>query len=370
MEQVLALEENVSVKEGNQVAYDENMFEKEGSVTQVGTVENMSLRERIEKERIAKQPAIQIGLRSLVKNPSKLNFNLVIQRNLRWTREQKSSLIESVILGYPIPAIYSIKSEDNSLWVLDGKQRLTTLISFCKDEWELSELPNAFGVDITGKKFSELPEEFQEFFDELTLTFYQFERLTIDQRDQLFKRLNSGTPLSAIELTRSILGSEWLEYIDSIAQKPFFEMAALTDNQRDKFVDQELILQVIGLVTGRLNDMSSKHVREFSIDLRVNGMSDDDKKKVSDVFDYLTDAFGNLEEKHRKKILKKNDIIGLAGAAAELMNDIDADTFGRRTASLIVKNTGSYRDTKTSGSAKESNVKKRIQLLIQAVKEE
>ena len=322
-----------------------------------------TLAERIQKERIEKVLAQPFTVRQLAKRPERLNFSLAIQRNLRWTHEQKSALIESILLGYPIPPVYTLKSQDNQLWLLDGKQRLTTLISFWNNEWELSELNPVYGVDITGMKYEDLPEEFKELIDEQSITFYQFEKLTVEQRDELFKRLNSGTPLSAIELTRSILGTEWLEYINDLLETPFMQKVSVTDKQRDKFVDQELTLQMMAVITEREFDLSGKAMRNFAIELRVNGLSEQEKEVIHKTFDYLSEAYKDIDEKQAKKTLKKADVIAITGAAVN--TNVEPEKFAQTITEFIAnqKPGSRYKHTMSSGSAKPENVKRRIELL-------
>lgn len=72
-----------------------------------------------------------IGFRTLVES---VNENLYIipryQRKYRWTKEQVSSLVESLIFGMPIPPIYTCRNEDNQLEILDGQQRIMSLFFY------------------------------------------------------------------------------------------------------------------------------------------------------------------------------------------------------------------------------------------------
>lgn len=48
----------------------------------------------------------------------------------RWTDTQKTALIESILLGISVPPIF-VAEDENSVWeVVDGLQRLSTLVSF------------------------------------------------------------------------------------------------------------------------------------------------------------------------------------------------------------------------------------------------
>ena len=97
----------------------------------------------------------------LLKNELKIRFDLSIQRGFVWDTERKSLFINSLIEGYPVPAFYALdNTEDDFLWMLDGKQRLGTVLDYLKEEFALSKnTPNINDVDVAGLKFSELPED-------------------------------------------------------------------------------------------------------------------------------------------------------------------------------------------------------------------
>ena len=57
-------------------------------------------------------------------------------------------------------------------------------------------------IDVSGMKFSSLPETLQDIVSDYSLTVYYFDGITEDEITELFWRLNNGKPLSAIELTR------------------------------------------------------------------------------------------------------------------------------------------------------------------------
>lgn len=60
----------------------------------------------------------------------KLWVNRRYQRKLVWTLEEKQKLVESVLRRYPIPAILLAEREQGGYEVIDGLQRLHTLMSF------------------------------------------------------------------------------------------------------------------------------------------------------------------------------------------------------------------------------------------------
>ena len=66
---------------------------------------------------------------SLYEN-EELTINPSFQRFFRWNLSQKSRLIESILLGIPIPSVF-VYQRDDSVWELvDGLQRISTILEF------------------------------------------------------------------------------------------------------------------------------------------------------------------------------------------------------------------------------------------------
>ena len=59
-----------------------------------------------------------------------LDIHPEFQRIFRWTISQKSKLIESILLGIPLPSFFVSQREDGIWDVVDGLQRLATIFSF------------------------------------------------------------------------------------------------------------------------------------------------------------------------------------------------------------------------------------------------
>ena len=69
-----------------------------------------------------------------------LELNPDFQRNFIWNRTRQSLLIESILLGLPIPSIYLSQYDDGRLTVVDGLQRLTTIQKFLDNKLKLNNL--------------------------------------------------------------------------------------------------------------------------------------------------------------------------------------------------------------------------------------
>jgi len=88
--------------------------------------------------------AKQLG--AMVKS-GKINFDHIVQRSYVWERSRKSGLIESMIIGYPVPPIFAKRIDDgtgkrggNIYYIMDGKQRLSTVKEYLNDEFALTTL--------------------------------------------------------------------------------------------------------------------------------------------------------------------------------------------------------------------------------------
>ena len=93
----------------------------------------MGLKEEIvdkRKEIIVDSYPMSIGEMMNLYRDGELDVHPEFQRFYRWDEEQKSKLIESILLGIPIPPIF-VSQKVNGKWdVIDGQQRLSTILQF------------------------------------------------------------------------------------------------------------------------------------------------------------------------------------------------------------------------------------------------
>lgn len=73
------------------------------------------------------------------------------QRNSVWTSSADSELIESILMGIPIPLIYLFEDQMGKRQVVDGRQRITAILKFLNNELTLSGLKIL--KKLNGKKF-------------------------------------------------------------------------------------------------------------------------------------------------------------------------------------------------------------------------
>ena len=112
------------------------------------------------------------------------------QRDYVYNDKQASKLVESVLLGIPIPTIYLCQEEDNTYSVIDGQQRITSLVKYLKNEFALSGLKEL--NELNGKFFKDLPKDIQKKLKASSLSTISLLNESSYLKYEIFARLNQG----------------------------------------------------------------------------------------------------------------------------------------------------------------------------------
>jgi uncharacterized protein with ParB-like and HNH nuclease domain len=223
------------------------------------------------------------------------------QRRSAWDDKRKSRLLESIIVGMPVPNIVLAENKDHRgrFIVIDGKQRLVSISEFVNDGYRLKGLD--IREDLNDKFFSELPAEDREYLENATL------RSTIirNWHDEnflytIFFRLNSGSlPLSPQELRKALIGGNLLDSIESylVTSQSFKKIFG---SQLDKRMrDSELVLRFLafdrGLTEykGDFKEFLDSTTRYFESDWKAREAEAlDGLKRLDDSIDLVHRIFG------------------------------------------------------------------------------
>ena len=149
-------------------------------------------------------------LKDLVDGREILNLRPEYQRRLRWSRKQKSLLIESLLLNIPVPPVFFYESESARYEVMDGQQRINAIYQFQKNDFSLSGLEELNFLN--GKRYRDLPPKVKRGMDRASLSATVLLKETIQPEDDpyqvrryVFERLNTGGKrLNAQEMRNSI----------------------------------------------------------------------------------------------------------------------------------------------------------------------
>lgn len=165
----------------------------------------MKTLKEIQKTDLNVQKAISMHLRYLkefqldwdVFLPSK---NMNLQRDFVWNLDQKRELIWSMILERNIPTLSFIVTKNDTYQVIDGKQRLSTMLDFIDNKFTIL-------IDDVEYFLKDLPIDYQSFFKRFMircdLVYEQSEPLTDQQKIEWFYLLNfAGTQIEKEHLEK------------------------------------------------------------------------------------------------------------------------------------------------------------------------
>jgi hypothetical protein len=257
---------------------------------------------------------------SLYEN-KEIDIHPEFQRFYRWSEIQKSNLIESILLGIPIPPIFVSQRKEGVWDVIDGLQRLSTLYQFVgilKDEngnnvESLKLEKTKYLPSLEGKKWNDPDDPDNSFTPEQRLLIKRAKidvSIVLRESDQiakyeLFQRLNTGgASLTPQEVRNCIMVMvkpdfhKWLRVLSS--HQPYQECIALSDKNISEQYDIELALRFIVFSTLDLEKYDrSKDVGEYLTDRMVEMAQDNlfDRKSAEtrfrETFDHLNDALGS-----------------------------------------------------------------------------
>ncbi|EJG0735694.1 DUF262 domain-containing protein [Vibrio parahaemolyticus] len=238
------------------------------------------------------------------------------QRKYIWQVKDQIALIETVLLGYPIPEIYlwandtDPESGDTMYSIVDGQQRLKTILRFLNDEFKLTKSGiDDLDADYLGKNFSELtPERKREFWRYEFSTRFIKNELSKDEISKLFLRLNrTSTTLNPQELRNAEFNGLFLQLAAEISKHEFWgKYSVFTSNDIRRMQDIQFISTLLIFIRmGIEQDNSQRSINKIYDQYNENyPESESDKDLVNsilDIMDEIVDGRGNLNSIIKKK---------------------------------------------------------------------
>lgn len=184
----------------------------------------------------------------------KLVLDPDFQRRYVWDNKKMSLFIESLMLGIPIPSILLAEDKkQNKYIVIDGKQRLNSIIKFIASEnqgkgFKLTGLEILKNLNGCTYQKLQTKGEFSQYlarFEDAILKCSIVKNYTEDQLYFIFNRLNTGSvPLSTQELRQSLYPGKFLSYINEFSMNNENLMKVLGIKTPDKRMkDVELVVR-------------------------------------------------------------------------------------------------------------------------------
>ncbi len=168
------------------------------------------------------------------------------QRNYVWNRGQASRLIESLIIQCPIPVIYLNQERDETLSVIDGNQRLTSIKLFFEDGFELQGL-TAY-PELEGNSFSDLDPRFRRHIQNRTLRCITILKETHPQiKFDVFERINTGAvQLNPQEVRHGVYHGPLMKFVDDLSNEKIWK--SISGHRNDtRMKGGEMVLRYLAL---------------------------------------------------------------------------------------------------------------------------
>lgn len=207
------------------------------------------------------------------------------QREFIWPLDKQSRLIESLMLGLPIPFLFAADIPKSAkLEIVDGVQRLRTIESFLSDKLVLRDLQK-LGF-INGFKYSSLPDSQQRRFRNRTLRMIVISAHSDqDVRFDIFERINTGSVgLTPAEFRRGALPGPFYDLVTTCASNAGFRQEC-----------------PIGKATAKRREHEELVLRFFAYSQQYRNFRHDVTRFLND---YLRDLNGICDEPAGSRVLE------------------------------------------------------------------
>ena len=234
------------------------------------------------------------------------------QRNFVWKQKQKSELIESVIMGIPLPLIYLAETMEGNLIIVDGRQRLTTFFHFMDNKFALNGLKIL--PDLNGCRFSDFEEDkkkrkFATDIEDFQLVIQIIKYPTPDRvRFDIFDRVNrGGTPLNNQEMRNALYQGKSTRLLSSLAESEQFQNATGKSISPTHMKDRYIILRAVSFWMwreGKLKNSDGEEIKYRSDIEEFLGYAMEQLNRASD------QEIATIQEIFLEEMLVIYDILG------------------------------------------------------------
>lgn len=258
------------------------------------------------------------NIEKMYRDKAVLFFDQPIWRKVEmWSNAQKSLLIHSMLVDYPIPNVYALREDSEqgdrknkslfNYYILDGRQRFTSILSYIWGEFPLDgNTPNVRVADteyeVAGKYFCDLNESMQ-----FEIKRYKFEIVALvecsnREIEEIFFRLNNCAAFAGFQTAGSKAEVDLAGMIEELLSSSFFKVSCnFAKPQTRAGDDRRTLLQSMMLLATKCvanfewKDFSEASASEYSKSIRGN-YSDKQCNLLKSAIQYLADAFPEKNE--------------------------------------------------------------------------
>lgn len=302
-----------------------------------------------------------------------LDLDPPYQRRSVWNDAYRRFYIDTILRDYPSPAIYlqveTRPGVPTVYHVIDGKQRLETLISFTKNEFHLGNYFAAEGY--SNPYYSDLSHELQEKLADYVLSVENISRTTPDEIKSAFERLNRNTAkLNNQELRKAQYEGVFISKMSVLAEHPFWSTIGVASRARVsrmldvEYVSEIYLLTMHGIIDGNpavLDGYYAEYDEEIPRD-------EDTEEAYAKILDWVADLdlsgtrWTNLGDFYSlwaatHNLVKQDALPDPREAEAKLRD------FGERVAGPSTEEERQYSDAVRQGTNKDTSRKTRADIL-------
>jgi hypothetical protein len=185
------------------------------------------------------------------------------QRKSIWNKDYKVYFIDTILRNFPCPTIFlAVEISSTGLTkyhVVDGKQRLLTVIEFVNDQFATSSEKGKGGYsepDYADKYFSQLPDSIKPGFWGYKFTIEYLKKANREDLNESFDRLNRNVAkLNAQELRHAMYSGEFITFMTQLTDDPFWhDMGISTTSRIRRMLDIEYVSEIFLVVMHGIKD--------------------------------------------------------------------------------------------------------------------
>jgi hypothetical protein len=249
------------------------------------------------------------------------------QRLFRWTSDKKSRLIESILLGIPLPSIFVMQRHDGIWEVIDGLQRISTILEFMgellnEETGEIKPpsvlqgtryLPSLAGARYESNEGPTLDSGQRISFKRSKMDF----KILLPESDtkakyELFDRLNSGgQEVSAQEVRNCLLlmsNRGFFHWLSGLAENEnFTSCAMLSSRKEEQQYHLELICRFLTLYRSTEDELRKMESVDTFLTDRILAASDDEDYPMAEMEELFLKVFSVLSESLESQTFRRYD---------------------------------------------------------------
>ncbi|MGO4295423.1 DUF262 domain-containing protein [Glutamicibacter sp. MCAF14] len=360
---------------------------------------------------------VEVEEYDIVSSPNDWNFSTIVsfiesgamkipsfQRNYVWDRKRASKLIESLLIGLPVPQVFLYEETRNNFLVIDGQQRLLTLYFFAKgrfprrkirgdirdhlqkgyledDLLQDDEYFEPFKLSLP-KSASGIPNR----FNGLTYLGLKEDRTSLDLRTirnivvkqttpegnsavfELFSRLNTGSVnLTPQEIRASLYHSEFFGKVIALNSSTNWRRLIGAEYPDARMRDTEFLLRAMALAQSSegFSGSMTNFINKFC--LSAKKFDTPEQEKLIDQLTKFTDLFQTVDSPFMRSGRFSGVLFESAYTAWVQLSEPDLDATKLSSAIVAAKHDGAFADTLQEGSTKPTNTRARINVVHQHI---